>query len=63
MPKPKKRSTPRANAAATPGRRKPFWPERTVDGVVLLSGGNPQIAKGGGDAWVKQAVALADWTP
>jgi hypothetical protein len=34
-----------------------FKPRRNADGVVLLSGGNPQIAKGDGDAPVQAYIA------
>jgi hypothetical protein len=30
--------------------------------VMLLSGGNPQIAKADGDAWVKQAADIPSWS-
>lgn len=32
-------------------------PDKTSDGTVLLSGGNPQIAKGSGDAPVQAYIA------
>lgn len=39
----------------TPSKRKPLRPG--PDGVVRLSGGNPQIAKGDGDAVVQTYIA------
>ncbi len=36
---------------------KPTKPQRNKKGVVLLSGGNPQIAKGDGDAPVQAYIA------
>lgn len=51
-------------ASATPearkGRKAP--PTKSADGVILLSGGNPQIAKGYGDAPVQQYIAaMPEW--
>lgn len=44
-----------AKAAKKPARRPPLKPNK--DGVVLLSGGNPQVAKGHGDAPVQAYIA------
>jgi hypothetical protein len=42
-------------------QRKPLKPDK--DGVVRLSGGNPQIAKGDGDAVVQSFIkAMPGWT-
>mgnify|MGYP003526901627 CR=1 FL=1 len=42
-------------------KRKPLKPD--ADGVVRLSGGNPQIAKGDGDAVVQAFIkAMPGWT-
>lgn len=50
------------SAAKTPMKpRKPLKPD--ADGVVRLSGGNPQIAKGDGDEVVQAFIkAMPDWT-
>lgn len=46
---------------ATMKKRKPLKPD--ADGVVRLSGGNPQIAKGDGDAVVQAFIkAMPGWT-
>lgn len=37
--------------------KKAWIPKKNPDGVVLLSGGNPQIAKGDGDAVVQSYIA------
>ena len=45
---------------ARPSARPPLVPN--ADGVVLLSGGNPQIAKGDGDGPVQAYIAaMPDW--
>jgi hypothetical protein len=52
-----------ARKAAKP-RPKPKKPglKKNADGVVLLSGGNPQIAKGDGDGPVQAYIAaMPDW--
>jgi hypothetical protein len=42
--------------------KKPWKPKKTADGVVLLSGGNPQIAKADGDAPVQAYIrAMPGW--
>jgi hypothetical protein len=46
---------PKAKSAAT--KAKPSKLKKNKDGVVLLSGGNPQIAKGDGDAPVQAYIA------
>jgi hypothetical protein len=48
--KPRKKSAPKTRAKAKPSKR----PRKNV---VLLSGGNPQIAKGDGDAPVQAYIA------
>lgn len=52
-----KNASKAASAAprATSGRKTP--PTKSADGVVLLTGGNPQIAKGYGDAPIQQYIA------
>lgn len=57
MPSPKKRAASQRMPAPTSGRRKPAKAARAATGVVLLSGGNPQIAKGDGDAPVRAYIA------
>jgi hypothetical protein len=48
-----------ADAKGKPGRA-PFVPD--ADGIVRLSGGNPQIAKGDGDGPVQAYIAaMPDW--
>ncbi len=55
---PARKSSASDRAAATP--RKPLAPG--PDGVVLLAGGNPQIAKGYGDAVVQRYIdAMPGW--
>jgi hypothetical protein len=51
MPEPQSKSKP----AKKPFVRKPL--AKNADGVVLLSGGNPQIAKGDGDPPVQAYIA------
>jgi hypothetical protein len=55
---PKSKSPPKAGAKAKPGARK-AKPIKVREGkkVVLLSGGNPQIAKADGDAPVQAYIA------
>src|SRR5690606_28300230 len=56
---PARKATKKSAAKATQPRRKP---RPNADGVVLLSGGNPQIAKGYGEAPVKAYIAaMPDW--
>jgi hypothetical protein len=57
MPSPRKRSASRKKTTLTPGRRDQARPARTAAGGVLLAGGNPQIAKGDGDAPVQAYLA------
>lgn len=57
MPSPKKRPAPRTKAAPTRSRRTPATPRRAPTAAVLLAGGNPQIAKGDGDAPVRAYIA------
>lgn len=45
--------------AATQSERRQSAPAKTGDDPVLLSGGNPQIAKGDGDAPVQAYIAAA----
>jgi hypothetical protein len=55
-----------AGAMARPAAReaRPIEVRRREKVVVLLSGGNPQVAKADGDApVVKQATALPGWSP
>ena len=55
-----KKKKPKAKPAAT--KAKPSKLRKNKDGVVLLSGGNPQIAKGDGDAPVQAYIAaMPDW--
>jgi hypothetical protein len=49
------RVEPRQQASAKPKRRAPL--PKNANGVVMLSGGNPQIAKGDGDAPVQTYIA------
>ena len=55
----KSKSPPKAGAPAKPGAReaKPIKGRKGEKAVVLLSGGNPQIAKGDGDAPVQAYIA------
>jgi len=56
-----KAKAPKAKAAKS-SARKPAKLKKNKDGVVLLSGGNPQIAKGDGDAPVQAYIAaLSGW--
>jgi hypothetical protein len=57
MKKPSASGTPNSKSAGKP--RKPTAPLKAdpKTGVVLLSGGNPQIAKGDGDAPVQAYIA------
>lgn len=60
MPKAKVKAAPRKAKAAPKKARPKLKPNK--DGVVLLSGGNPQIAKGDGDAPVQAYLAaLPGW--
>ena len=54
---PAKKKTAPARAAAAKPRKPPPSPTSAASGVKLLSGGNPQIAKGDGDAPVQAYVA------
>ena len=54
---PAKKKTAPARAAAAKPREPPPSPTSAASGVKLLSGGNPQIAKGDGDAPVHAYVA------
>jgi hypothetical protein len=56
---PKSKSPPKAGAKAEPGVReaKPTKVREGKKGAVLLSGGNPQIAKADGDAPVRAYIA------
>jgi hypothetical protein len=57
-PPAKSKSLPRKGAKAKPGKLK----KDEKSGVVLLSGGNPQIAKGDGDAPVQAYIAaMPEW--
>jgi len=57
-----KKKKPKAKPAATKTKAKPSKLKKNKDGVVLLSGGNPQIAKGDGDAPVQAYIAaMPDW--
>lgn len=47
----------RSGTTAKPARRPRTAPQRQAGEVVLLSGGNPQIAKGHGDAPVQAYIA------
>jgi hypothetical protein len=53
------KSRPKADAKGAPsaGEAKPIKVRKGHRGVALLSGGNPQIAKGDGDAPVKAYIA------
>lgn len=56
--KSRKKTPPKAAAPAT--ERKPL--QKNADGVVLLSGGRPQISKGDGDASVQAYLeAMPGW--
>jgi len=55
-----KRSAAKTKSKAT--RAKPSKLKKNKDGVILLSGGNPQIAKGDGDAPVQAYIkAMPGW--
>jgi hypothetical protein len=60
---PKRRAATAAPKAAKPRKAAPKAPAKSSPGeVVLLSGGNPQIAKGYGDAPVQAYIAaMPDW--
>ena len=50
------------NRSLSPAKNSPVKKRRTGEKVVLLSGGNPQIAKGEGDAPVQAYIAaMPDW--
>lgn len=55
----KSQSPPKAGSKSEPGARnaKPIKGQQNEKGVVLLSGGNPQIAKADGDAPVQAYIA------
>ena len=58
------KSPSKARAKAKPGAKKakPSRLQKNEQGIVLLSGGNPQIAKGDGDAPVQAYIdAMPDW--
>jgi hypothetical protein len=55
--KKKTQSRTAAKPRASKLMRKPGKLQKNADGVVLLSGGNPQIAKGDGDAPVQAYIA------
>src|ERR1041384_1227197 len=55
MPAARTRTSTKAKRVTTAKKRAPLKPG--PDGVVLLSGGNPQIAKGDGDAPVQAYLA------
>ncbi|HEY3494130.1 MAG TPA: DUF1801 domain-containing protein [Polyangiaceae bacterium] len=61
--KPKaKRPTSAKSPAKSPAKSRAKAKSRTRNGVVLLSGGNPQIAKGEGEGPVKAYIsALSGW--
>lgn len=51
-----------AKSTTTSGKRRMSGERRKADGVVLLSGGNPQIAKAEGDAPVQAYIAaMPEW--
>ena len=59
---PKTRAKTKARAKAAPRSKATPSKTRKSKKVVLLSGGNPQIAKGSGDAPVKAFIAaMPDW--
>lgn len=65
-PKAATKTKPKAAATARPAKAaaktKPAMAKKSSKKVVLLSGGNPQIAKGDGDAPVKAYIAaLSGW--
>lgn len=61
-PPKRKRQTKTASSARTAMSAKPRPLNRNSDGVVLLSGGNPQIAKADGDAPVQAYInAMPGW--
>lgn len=60
--KPKPRSKSRAAKPRTSAPKPKARPKAGAKGVVLLSGGNPQIAKAEGDAPVQAYIAaIPDW--
>ena len=50
-------SKKKTSVKSAPAAGKPFKPKTNENGVVLLSGGNPQIAKADGDAPVQAYIA------
>ena len=51
------RSSPKTGAKATPGAKKAASARKSGKAIVLLSGGNPQIAKADGEAPVQAYIA------